>query len=154
MILIDFPAPLKLHTVPLKDSLGIKSSAAKEMQGTFGTQQVGSNGSAFIIRKQLQIIAMGTDPKLLEDIATETSRDKQANADGYRGSDGGQTLARPQGFAEKRAFDVAEGNDLGEAGPRKMGHHSAPHPLPHCALYLKLSESKICSFAINTIKRN
>jgi hypothetical protein len=52
------------------------------MQAEFGTQQVGSNVLAFIIKKQtLEQFATNTDPNLIQRIATETSRDKKKSRD-------------------------------------------------------------------------
>ena len=92
-VALDAEVLRKLHTtIPLKDLLGIKGKDAKKLQGNFGTQQVGSNVLAFIIRKQTsETIANGTDPKLIRQIATETSR-MQTNATVYNGAAKGGKL--------------------------------------------------------------
>ena len=51
---LDAEVLRKLHTtVPLKDLLGIRGKAANKLQEGFGTQQVGSNVLAFIMKTQI-----------------------------------------------------------------------------------------------------
>ena len=71
---------------------------------------------------------------LLETIAKETSyhssgsRDTQANADddGCRGMERDRIPGRHNKVTLKRALDIAEGSDVGEAYRRKMGRYTAP----------------------------
>ena len=53
-VALDAEVLRKLHTtVPLKDLLGIRGKAANKLQEGFGTQQVGSNVLAFIMKTQI-----------------------------------------------------------------------------------------------------
>ena len=122
---------------------------------------------AFVMKTQTrdQSIAMGTDPNLIKQIATETSRDKQTNANVYHSAKGGKlsdackVLPKESNskVLRKQALDEAKGYDVGEAEPRKMGHSSAPSEVSSFATSRTLLgaiglEDTISKTSINKIK--